>query len=80
MYKKSSHPTIEKWARDMNRQFSDKEIKTMKKHMRKCSNSLIVREMQIKTTLSYHLTPSRLAKMTAGESVNVGEDVAKLEH
>ena len=50
LYKKSSHPPVDKWARDMNRQFSDKEIKTNKKHMRKCSNSLIVREMQIKTT------------------------------
>ena len=52
----------------MNRQFSDKEIKTIKKHMRKCSKSLIIREMQIKKTLTYHLTPSRIAKMTAGES------------
>ena len=68
MYKKSSHPPIERWARDMNRQFSDKEIKNIKKHMRKCSNSLIIREMQIKTTLRFHLTPSRLAKMTTGES------------
>ena len=68
LYKKSSHPPIEKWTRDMNRQFSDKEIKTINKHMRKCSNSLIVREMHIKTTLRYHLTPSRLANMTAGES------------
>ena len=68
LYKKSSHSPIEKWARDMNRQFSDKEIKTIKKHMRKCSNSLIIREMQIKTSLRYHLTPSRMAKMTAGES------------
>ena len=55
-------------AKDMNTQFSDKEIKTVNKHMRKCSNSLIVREMQIKRTLRYHLTPSRLSNMTAGES------------
>ena len=48
LYKKSSHPSIERWARGMNRQFSDKEIKTIKKHMRKCSNSLIIREMQSK--------------------------------
>ena len=52
----------------MNKQFSDKEIKNIKKHMRICSNSLIIREMQIKTTLRYHLIPSRLANMTAGES------------
>ena len=52
----------------MNRQFSDKEIKTIKKHTRKCSKSLIIREMPIQTTLSYHLTPSRLDHMTAGES------------
>ena len=68
LYKKSNHSPIDKRARGMNRQFSDKEIKTIKKHMRKCFQSLIIREMQIKTTLRYHLTPSRIAKMTAGES------------
>uniref|UniRef100_A0A5F8G8B3 Uncharacterized protein n=1 Tax=Monodelphis domestica TaxID=13616 RepID=A0A5F8G8B3_MONDO len=44
LYKKSSHSPIDKWARDMNRQFSDKEIKTINKHMRKCSQSLIIRD------------------------------------
>uniref|UniRef100_A0A5F8HF18 RNA-directed DNA polymerase n=1 Tax=Monodelphis domestica TaxID=13616 RepID=A0A5F8HF18_MONDO len=68
LYKKSSHSPIDKWARDMDRQFSAKEIKTINKHMKKCSTSLIIREMQIKTTLRYHLTPSRLANMTAMES------------
>ena len=67
-YKKSSHPPIDKWARDINRQYSYKDIKTIKKHMRKCSKCLIIRGMQIKRTLRYHLTPSRIAKMTAGES------------
>ena len=45
LYKKSSQSPIEKWARDMNTRFSDKEIKTIKKHMRKSSKSLIIREM-----------------------------------
>ncbi len=52
----------------MDRERSDKEIKTINKHMKKCFKSLIIREMQIKTTLRYHLTPSRLANMTAMES------------
>ena len=58
--KKSSHSPIDKCARDMNRQFSDKEIKTIKKHMRKCSKSLIIREMQIKITLRYHIKPNNI--------------------
>ena len=67
LYQKSSYSPTDKWTRDMNRQFSEKEIKTINKHMRKYSKSLIIREMDIKTTLRYHLTPSRLANMTAEE-------------
>jgi hypothetical protein len=60
---KNSNNPIKKWGTVLNKEFSPEEYRMPEKHLKKCSTPLIIREMQIKTTLRFHFTPVRMAKI-----------------
>ena len=70
---------MEKWAKDLNRHFFKEDIQMANKHLKQHPTSLIIREMQIKTTKRYHLTPVRMPSLISPQITNAGGGVEKKE-
>ena len=71
---------FKKWPRDLNRYLSKEDIQMANRYMKCCSASLIIREMQIKTTMRWHLIPVKMIVILKTRGTNVGEDVDEKEH
>ena len=68
---------MKNWVEVLKGPFLKENIQMAKKHMKRCSTTLIIRELHIKTTMRYHLTPVRLALIKKLQTINVGEGVEK---
>ena len=77
-YQKSKQ-TNQKMVRRSKKTFLREDVQMAKRHMQRCSTLLILREMQIKATMRYHLTPVRMAIIKMSTNNNAGEGVEKNE-
>ena len=73
---RKTNQSINKWAEYLFRYFS-KDMQIVNKHMKRCSASLIIREIQIEITMRYHLTLVRTVKKIYIHTTNAGKDVKK---
>ena len=67
-------------GKDLNRHFFKEDTQVANKHMKRCSTFIIIKAMQIKSTIGYHLTPIRMPLIKKSISNNAGKGVEKREH
>ena len=74
--RKTNNP-VKKWTEELNRRFSKESIQIDNKYIKRCSTSLVIREIQIKTTTRYHHTWSEWPVSKSLQTINAREAVEK---